>query len=45
MYRKEINILRKTVHQVGFIYNIEINCMDPSAWQTAATIAVQPAIV
>ena len=22
MYRKEINILRKTVHQVGFIYKI-----------------------
>ena len=22
MYRKEINILRKIVHQVGFIYNI-----------------------
>ena len=22
MYRKEINILRKTLHQVGFIYKI-----------------------
>ena len=22
MYRKEINIIRKTVHQVGFIYMI-----------------------
>jgi len=22
MYRKEINLLRKTVHQVGFIYKI-----------------------
>jgi hypothetical protein len=25
MWRKEINILRKTVHQVGFIYNIIYN--------------------
>jgi len=26
MYRKEINILRKMVHQVGFIYNIIQGC-------------------
>jgi hypothetical protein len=26
VYRKEINILRKTVHQFGFIYNF-VNCV------------------
>jgi len=26
MYRKDINILRKTVHQVGFIYKIIQGC-------------------
>jgi hypothetical protein len=26
MYRKEINILRKTVHQFGFIYKIIQGC-------------------
>ena len=26
MYRKEINILRKLVHQVGFIYEIVQGC-------------------
>jgi len=26
MYRKEINILRKIVYQVGFVYNIIQRC-------------------
>jgi len=29
-YRKEINILRKTVHQVGFIYNCEVKSTNAS---------------
>jgi hypothetical protein len=30
MYRKDINILRKTVHQVGFIYNSEVKSANAS---------------
>ena len=30
MYRKEIHILRKIVHQVGFIYNCEVKSANAS---------------
>jgi len=30
MYRKEINILRKIVHQVGFIYKVRMGSVVPN---------------